>query len=151
YEMSAYDPKQTFGFQWVGLVTIAHGDFRNEAVEIAEYVQKPACLLRVLRVGQLTRGTLRLEGFVNAVQAFHCATQWADAASSRFEGGSNSPVQFGRYAAAHDSRPTAMAMTKSRLKNPTQISTFAAQSPASSARSALTPRTASRFIVLAPV
>ena len=73
------------------------GIIRNEAVEVAEYVQKLAGLLRVLRVGQITRGKLCLEGFVNAVQAIHSAAQWPDTASSCFDGGSNSPVQFGPY------------------------------------------------------
>jgi hypothetical protein len=61
-----------------------------------------------MRVGQFTRGKLCLEGFVSAVHAVQCADQWPGAASSRFERGSNSPVQFAPYAScAHLPAPVA--------------------------------------------
>jgi hypothetical protein len=43
----------------------------NEAIEVADQVQKLAALLCVLVVGQTTRGTLRFESFVNVVQAIN--------------------------------------------------------------------------------
>ena len=61
--------------------------------------KKFAGLLRVLLVGQFTRGMCGLEGFVDGVQGGNRVAKLQAAFQRVHSGGGESPVQFGCYVA----------------------------------------------------
>jgi hypothetical protein len=69
------------------LSRLAVDDLRDQALEVADNVQKLAGFLSIFLGGHFAGGKLSLEQVVNVIQAVNRAAQWPHDASSCLEGG----------------------------------------------------------------